>query len=316
MPYVIATPNDRKAIVLPVGVVDPPFTDTITRNGALVDLTEATVKFYMRPLLSRKAVIEGESGEVISPPDTEKNNVRYHWTEGDVANEGEFMAWWSFTKAGLSEETPEFPITFTSHAPGIGTETGAIADGAADYMPLTYAALSNDQDFGDRRIQKYATLIQLRITGTSVQPAEESSNYNEAYLAYFSKRLAFELCGPGIDYWGRQVKTTTAQSPTEISSYPEMLEALDRLRNRLRIELEQDWRDLAFLVPTALPQRRAVPMPSNSFEFAERPEANGRLQKLNMPYGPVTKNPYDTQRLQTGWWGAFDVYTLGFYPFP
>ena len=314
MPTAIDTKPIRTPIILPIGIVDPPFTDIIKRGEKTVVGIEE-VKFYMRPLLSRNPVINGEKGSPIEPVDEEGNNVKYQWTEANVNEEGEFMAWWWFKKENNPFETPEFPITFSDHGPGTGVKTGGIADGAADHLPVTYERLRSDPTFGERRIQKYATLIQLRVLDTYCQPDEEITNYSLPLLDYFSKRLAFELVSPGIDYWGRQHKTITAQGPTEISSYPDMIQTLERLRERLRKELEQDWRDLRFFLPS-LPQRKSIPMPASSVEFEEWTEPNGNLRRRHHPLGYTTMDPSLTQPLQTGYWGAFDPLTLGFFPFP
>jgi hypothetical protein len=304
----------KSPIILPLGVTEPAFTDTITENGQTVGNIES-VKFYMRPLLSRVPTLDGESGEVIKPVNEEGNNVKYEWQEEDRAVEGEFMAWWGFFIGSSEHQTPEFPITISDHGPGTGVKTGAIADGVADHMPTTYEALRSDSSFGERRIQKIATLIQLRVLKSYVQPDEEISIYELPMLDYFSKRVALELCTPGIDYWGRQLRTQTAQNPTEISSFPDMIAALEKLRDRLVVELEENWRELQFFVPE-LKERKAVPLPASSFEFSERPEPNGNLRRLAYPRGFVTRDPYTTQPLVTGWIGELDSYELGFYPFP
>lgn len=314
MPTLLDTKPIRQTIILPVGIIDPAFTDIIKQGERTIEDIEE-VKFYMRPLLSREPVIKGEKGGKIEPVDEEGNNVKYQWTLENVSTEGEYMAWWWFKREKNEYETPEFPITFSDHGPGTGVKTGGIVDGASDHLPTTINALRNENNFGERRLQKYATLIQIRVTGTYVQPDEEISLYSLPLLDYFSKRLAFELCSPGIDYWSRQHKTITAQGPTEISSFPEIIKSLENLRERLRCELEQDWRDLRFLVPK-LPQRRAIPMPSSSMEFEECTEQNGTLIRRESPRGYMTKDPYLTQPLKTGYWGAFDPLTLGFYPFP
>lgn len=311
MPTVIETKQLREAIILPVGITTPAFVDKITKGGENTHIEEA--KFYMRPLLSRKPVIDGEAAKSINPEDDNGNNVEYQWEESNVSTEGEFMAWWWGKSDSIPFETPEFPITFSDHGPGVGIETGGIVDGISDHMPITLQGLKNDPSFGERRLQKYATLVQIRVTGTYVRPDEEITNYSLPLLDYFSKRVALELCTPGIDYWGRQHRTITAQSPFEISSFPDMIAALEKLRDRLKEELEQDWRELAFLVPS-LPQRKAVAMPASSVEFSEETDSNGELIRLQRPLPYTTKNPALTQHLETGWVGAFGELSLGFYP--
>jgi hypothetical protein len=305
-------------ILIPLGIIEPPFTDTLTENGNAIDPSELSeVKFFMRPLLSRSPIIDGESGQIINPISQQGNNIKYEWTESDVATEGEYMAWWGFRiNNGEEQQTPEFMIIISDHGPGTGVETGAIVDGVSDHMPITAEALKRSPSFGERRMQKIATLIQLRILKSSVPPDQEIIAYELPLLDYFAKRVALELCTPGIDYWARQHKTSTTQGPTEITSFPDMIQALEKLRDRLVIELEENWRELSFFVPE-LKQRKAVAMPGSSLEFYETPESNGRLIRREEPLGFVTKNPNTYQKLITGVWGnGIDQYGLGFWPFP
>jgi hypothetical protein len=301
----------KNPIILPLGVPGP-FTDVITKNnGEKVDNIEE-VKFYMRSFFSREPFIEGESGEVI---DGEEENVKYELTEENVATEGEYFAWWGFKVDGVEYQTPEFPIIISDHGPGIGVETGAIVDGVSDHMPVTAEALKRSPTFGERRMQKIATLIQLRVLKEAVSPNQEIVAYELPLLDYFSKRVALELCTPGIDYWARQHRTSTTQGSTEIASFPDMIQALEKLRDRLVIELEENWRELSFFVPE-LKQRKAIPMPASSLEFYEQPEPSGNLVRREYPLGFVTKDPNRTQRLETGWRGNYDLFDLGFWPFP
>lgn len=321
MPTTLDT-SVRNPIILPLGVIEPPFTDTIEKvtSGAGKETVPPTsikeVKFYMRPLLSRIPSINGIAGKVINPVNDEGNNVQYEWEAKDRAEEGEFMAWWGFTEkegGGKEQQTPEFPIIISDHGPGTGVETGAIVDGVSDHMPITADALKKSSSFGERRMQKIATLIQLRVLKSYVQPDEELKAYELPLLNYFSKRVALELCTPGIDYWSRQHKTATTQGPTEITSFPDMIQGLEKLRDRLVVELEENWRELAFFIP-GIKQRKPVPMPASSLEFCERPEVNGTLRRREEPVGFKTLNPDDFRGLTTGWWGNYDLFTLGLWP--
>lgn len=315
MPTIVET-SISNPILVPLGTIEPAFTDKITKNEQTIDPSNIyEVKFYMRPLLSRIPIINGIAGKVIKPVDEFGNNVKYEWEAANVNTEGEYMAWWGFkeTKEGKEQQTPEFPIVISDHGPGIGAETGAIVDGVSDHMPITAEALKKSPAFGERRMQKIATLIQLRVLKSSVTPDEEITAYELPLLDYFSKRVSLELCTPGIDYWGRQYKTSTTQGPTEIQAYPDMIGALEKLRDRLVCELEENWRELAFFIPE-IKQRKAVPMPGSSLEFFEQPESNGRLVRRPFPLGFVTRNPNDTPKLETGFWGNYDMFTLGFWP--
>src|ERR1700722_9763963 len=299
-------------IVLPLGVAYR-FTDLISKgeNNQAVSLEAA--KFYMRSYFSRTPIIEGITAEVIKNVDGQ--NVAVDLTVEDLSTEGEYFAWWWIKEAGNEYETPEFPVIVSDHGPGTGVQTGAIVDGVSDHMPITAEALKKSPSFGERRMQKIATLIQLRVLKEYVSPDQEITTYELPLLDYFSKRVALELCTPGIDYWARQHRTSTTQGPVEITSFPDMIQALEKLRDRLVIELEENWRELSFFVPE-LKQRKAVPMPASSLEFYEQPESNGTLARREYPLGFVTKDPNRTQRLETGWRGNYDLFDLGFWPFP
>jgi hypothetical protein len=300
----------KTPIILPIGVAYR-FTDRIIKNNN-EEVKIESAKFYMRPYLSRIPSINGATGEVIG--DELGDNVAVKLTAEELAFEGEYFAWWSFKSGGEEFQTPEFPVVVTDHGPGTGVETGAIVDGVSDHMPTTVDALKKSPNFGERRIQKIATLIQIRVLKSYVQPDEELTAYELPLLDYFSKRVALELCRPGIDYWARQLRTATKVGPTEISSYPDMIQSLEKLRDHLVIELEENWRELSFLVPE-LKQRKAVPMPASSLEFHETPEQNGTLRRRIEPVRFLTKNPNEWQRLATGWRGNYDLFSpLGFWP--
>lgn len=300
----------KNPIPLPLGLPYR-FTDLISKDeNESVSLESA--KFYMRSYFSRTPVIEGITAEVIKNVDGQ--NVAVNLTAEDLSIEGEYFAWWWIEEESRPYETPEFPVIVSDHGPGTGVQTGAIVDGVSDHMPTTAEALKNSPSFGERRMQKIATLIQLRVLKEYVNPDQEITSYELPLLDYFSKRVALELCTPGIDYWARQIRTETAVGPGEIISFPDMIAALEKLRDRLVIELEENWRELSFFVP-GLKQRKAVPMPGSSLEFHETPEENGTLRRRQIPLGFITKNPNDTPRLQTGWEGNYDMYApLGFWP--
>ena len=303
------------AIEVPLGVPGT-FVKDIIKSGEETTNTEgAEVKFYMRPLLSRIPSINGAKGKPKWPTDEVGHNVEYEFKKADVASEGEYMGWWGFVLKGetAEQQTNEFPIVITDHGPGFGTNTGAIVDGAGDFMPVTFNALKNDPSFGDRRLQKYATLVQIRVLKTYVQPDEEVTAYELPLLDYLSKRTALALCTPGIDYWSRQPRTMNAVSPTEMVSFPDMISNLEKLRDRLVKELEENWREVQALFPTVA-QRRVVPMPASSLEFFERAEPNGKLIRKNEVETPVTKDPSLYPKIETGWWGYYDMYAFGFFP--
>ena len=266
------------------------FLDQITFNGSTVDMTGATVLFFMRSLASRYPVLDGNDAAPIAPADQYGNNVGYAWqVPTDVAVEGEFFGWWRYTLPGSeSLETPEFPILITDHGPGLATQTGPIVDGISVVMPITFNALRNDVRFGDRWLQQAANMAQWRIFGSVSPPDIEADTYHPLVLDYLSKRVALALIKPGVDYWSRQQKTVTTTQTSEVASYPDMIASLRELGRGLRHELTQEWRDIQALVP-GLPQRHVMPYPTTS------------LACQGQSY--VTRDPSEMPPLLTGWFG-------------
>lgn len=302
MPTAIATAV-KKPVIVRVGRRRPSLLDTITAmtgdnaSGANVDIT--CPFFSMRPLMSRSSVIEEEKARALEK-DPDGYNIAYDWQEEDVAEEGEFMGWWTFTPKGqsLPEDTPEFPIIITDHGPGEGIETGIIVAGVAAEMPTTFDALKDDVLFGDRFLQAKAELIKYKVLGVTTPPDQEV-NLHPMLLAYFSKRLALELIKPGIDYWSRQHKTITSTQTSEVASYPEMIKSLEKLDTMLRLDCKELWDEVQFLVP-GLPQRGVMQLPTSD------------LAGIPAIVEPVTVRADWTSRLHE-WGGYLD---LGVYPFP
>lgn len=269
-PAVRSAPRDP--VVVPVGVISTPLLDVVSAtDGGPLDTTGATVIFFMRPLLSRTPVVNGEPASPIPGGDQDGNNVSYTWDSDDVAIAGEFMGWWGVTPSGgIYQETAEFPIVVMSHGPGFGTPTGVVVDGVGAYMPVTLNAMRADRRFGDRFLQRTADNVKRSVMGQVVS-ADAEALYDPALQDYLSKRTARALIAPAKDYWARHPRTQSTQGPAEMVSYPDMSIALDALDIRLGRELPQDWRDLQFIVP-GLPQRTAEPMPASSLG----------------PFGPMT----------------------------
>jgi hypothetical protein len=259
---------------------------------------ETTIDFSMRPVVSRSAILVANAGVAIAPADLNGNNVRYDWTSTDLSlsGKGDFFGWWGFTLPNSTRvETPEFPITITDHGPGLGVSTGAIVDGAAGYMPITFGALQKDVRFGDRRMQYFSTLVQTKVLGAVVPPDQEIG-YEFELLDFLSKRLALELIKPGIDFWSRQQRTATSTQTQEITAYPDMIASLKELRIDLARTLSEEWAQVQLLVP-GTPTRKVVPMPASSL--------NG--------FPNVSRNPQFTQQLRTLGWGDPEI---GFWAFP
>jgi hypothetical protein len=264
---------------------------TVWPDGTQLDLS-------VRLAASRTPVLSEAPAVVLSPPDLSGNNVRYDWQPSDIASigEGTVYAWWGITLPGSSRiESPEFPLLFSDHGPGLGTQTGAIVDGAARFMPVTFTALQKDVRFGDRRLQHLANIVQVKVLGSSVSPDQEEAAYELELLEFLSKRVALDLITPGIDFWSRQLQTATSSQTSETTSFPNMITSLTNLRGEIARGLAADWRSVQLLVP-GVPSRTVVSMPTSSLSG----------------YRNITRDPQTNAPLRTGWFSE----DLGFFPFP
>lgn len=296
----------RNPVVVRVGRTRPSLYDTITRAnseamGAAEDLSQATCRFSMRQVYSRLPVLDGVEARGFTPDDN-NFNIAHDWISPEVEEEGEFMAWWTFTLPGDDhpEETPEFPVVVTDHGPGQGVQTGAIVEGVAAEIPTTFDALRNDSRFGDRFMQAKAELIKVRVLNKNCTPDEEK-NFNPVLIMYFSKRVALELIPPAIDYWSRQHRTVTTTGTNEVASYPDMIASLKELKGQLYCSCSELWQELQFIVP-GIVQRKPINLP--------RTNLSGNARKEE----PLTINPENMQPLETGGYG-WDL-QLGVFPFP
>lgn len=69
----------------------------------VVDLTNATVRFLMRPVLPQHAPVLNASASVVDNP--AKGVVEYQWVVGDTAIAGAYYAEWEVTRSDLTVVT-------------------------------------------------------------------------------------------------------------------------------------------------------------------------------------------------------------------
>ena len=266
-PAVAADTRDPVTMVL--GLTQPSLYDVVVKDdGSAFDSTyaTATVTFSMRPLLSRAPVLESVAARVVNPPLGDDGfNIAYDWADGDTAIEGPYMCWWGIDLPSSSyQETGEFPLVISDHGPGYGTQIGPVVNGIAQYMPTTFEALRSDYTFGDHFFQRFADRAKRETLGYVDTPDLEGQ-YDLQLIDYLSKLAAKHLVVPAKDYWMRQWRTRTTQSPVEVSAYPDAIAALDQLHARLCAELPSDLRQLRFYIP-GLPVAKVMAAPASSLE--------------------------------------------------
>lgn len=259
----------RSPIVVTVGLTQASLYDVVQQDdgSAFAWTGGETVTFSMRPLLSRTPFISSAAAVTLDPPVGDDGfNIRYDWQDGDRSIEGPYMAWWGIELEGSSfQETDEFPLLVSDHGPGIGTPTGAVVDAMGQFMPVTFMAMRDDPSFGDRYLQRFADRAK-RETMNAVIPVDEEIGYDPQLVDYLGKLGAKHLCIPAKDYWMRQWRTRTTQSPVEISSYPDQVAAINQLYVQLCGELPDDLRQLRFYLGSTIPVAKSRPAPASTLD--------------------------------------------------
>jgi hypothetical protein len=103
----------------------PVLTGAIAVDGNPFNLSSSTVKLQMRPEGSAVLKIDAAATVVNAGAGT----VSYAWVTADTDTVGNFVGWWRVTTAGSFQDTPEFNLTITEHAP---TSTAVPAPVAID----------------------------------------------------------------------------------------------------------------------------------------------------------------------------------------
>jgi hypothetical protein len=219
---------------LTLGNLSPSLSDTIRTDEGDVNLSGATVKLQMRRLGTTTLKVDSAATVVTAP----SGEVRYDWVPGDVDTEGEYLAWWKVIfSTGDEQDSQEFIILIDTHSDGEATTHGEISYQTRQLLPLTWDALSKDERYGDRMLRNRVDYIKYKLFSTVVTPAAEASVYNPLLQDYVSKEVALQIIPAGIDYWMNQHTTRSSHGTQEAVSYPDRINALERLQEWLLNEV-------------------------------------------------------------------------------
>jgi hypothetical protein len=122
----------------------PLLQDTITVSGTAYDLTGSTVLFSMRIHNSATTKVSGATATIVSAP---AGTISYAWASTDVDTVGSYLGWWTVNNNGKSQDTPEFSLAVTEHAPAsIEIVYPVASDGTTSiYQGDAYLAANNRQ---------------------------------------------------------------------------------------------------------------------------------------------------------------------------
>jgi hypothetical protein len=267
---VIYTGSDGQALV-----------DIITIDGKPLDLTGKTVKFKMRHASSDVLKVNASA----SVTDADDGAVSYTWTDANLDTPGEYYCWWEIKSGSATLDTPETLIVITKHSPGIRTTTGAFYEFAKSYLPVTWRHLEQEQ--GDDTLQNRVEIIKLKVFNQEIA-VEDEADYDIRVQDYIGKLVAISVIPSAIDYWMNQHQTLSATGTNENVSYPDRIEALEKLREKLIAEVAeaQDIIEDIIGVPTIVPltgtpglslgkdEGFATPLPQEHFHPYAFPKSN------------------------------------------
>lgn len=223
-------------------------TDVIAVNDRPLDLTGKTVKFKMRNADSD--TLKVNSNAVID--DAEEGSVSYTWSDANLDTPGEYWAWWEVKTGSANLDTPEFLVIVTKHSPGLRTETGAFYAQAKSHLPITWAHLEQEQ--GDAVLQNIVEVVKLKLFNATIA-VEDEIDYDLRIQSYAGKCIALAVIPRAIDYWMNQHQSLSATGTNENVSFPDRIEALKALQERLLSDIakERDEVEALIGVPTLMP---------------------------------------------------------------
>lgn len=242
-------PIDKtKPVIIFTGSHGQLLEDQITIDGRPYDLTGASVTFRMRNHKQTTLKVDS-SGNISNPPGTD-GKVQYDWVAADLDTPGEYLGWWKIVPtSGDPIEVGEFFIIVAQHAPGQRTRTGEIARLARSYIPNTWDSLENSPKYGDSLLQDRINATKIRLFGTIVA-AEDEEDYNYQVIDFAAKLSVLSIIPAGIDYWMDRRQTVSSTGTNETVSYPDRIDALWKIHERLAIEVAEERAEIEAILGT------------------------------------------------------------------
>jgi hypothetical protein len=233
-------------VVIFKGSDEQPLNDQIIYRNRPLSLATATVKFRMRPADSDDLKVD-ESANV---DDSEKGLVSYEWTDADLDTAGEFFGWWHVELTGGGDfDTPEFFIVVTEHAPGQRTRTGDVARIARSIIPITWDKLEDSQVYGDRLLQDTIEAVKKSLLVATVLP-EDEKDLDIRVVRFLAKLSVLQVIPAGVDYWMNQHQSISTTGTQESVSYPNRIDALWKIHERLLIEVTNEQGEIEAILGT------------------------------------------------------------------
>lgn len=222
-------------------------TDNILIDGRPIpNIGDFTVTFIMRELESDTIVVN--SAATIT--DEDESEVKYEFTDSDLATRGQYKAWWRVTSGTEDIDTPEFLVIVTEHAPGVRTRTGTIYEFCRSFIPSTWNALEQDRNYGDALLQQR---IEVKKAGLFASPPlpEDEEDLDIRVQSFVAKVTVLSLMSTAMEYWMNQRESVSATGTAENSVYPERIEHLKQIRDQLTREVLEERDEIEEIIDLA-----------------------------------------------------------------
>jgi hypothetical protein len=223
-------------IIVYTGSAGQDLVDVIRKadNRPLNESEVDTIAFSMREADSETLKVADATASISGA-----GNALYSFDVTNLDTPGEYFGWWHLELLnGDILDSPEFLIIVAEHAPGIRIRTGAIYLRARSEMPYTWDALEKHPSYGDKFLQDKIEVVKLRILQQEIL-TENEVDLDIRVQDFLGKVSAIQVIPAGIDYWMNQHETVTTGGggTTEITSYPNRIDALKETYTRLIVQI-------------------------------------------------------------------------------